>query len=104
MPQRDALEEVCQLRRAHGYETSHDDLQLGVSPGHLLDDSPVENANTLKLLLTSMLRGHLEGVAATKGGRVIATVGCGIIEISTRDKSVSSRLRNIVAELGLEAP
>lgn len=104
MPREVELDEVCELRREYGYPTSRADLCLGVAPGHLLDDGKDENARNLSRLLASMVGGHLEGVLATKSGRLIAVVGCGTIEIVVRDKGLSGRLRTGIRSLGLDTP
>lgn len=101
LPRMGALEDVCSLRQACGYRTTPTDLQLGVAPGHLLDDSPTENRENVRRLLTAMMSGYLEGTLVTKSGRFAAVVGCGVIEFHSRDKSLSGKLRGILRDLHL---
>jgi hypothetical protein len=103
LPREDALDEVCSLRREYGYPTSRDDLQLGVSPGHLLDGERSENARNLGRLAGAMLRGHLEGTIASKGGRLVAVVECAVIHFYAREKPLAGKIRELIKELRLQS-
>ena len=102
LPREDALDEVCNLRREYDYPTSRDDLQLGVSPGHLLDGEQPENARNLRRLAGAMLRGHLEGTIASKGGRLVVVVECAVVHFYAREKSLAGKIRELIKELRLQ--
>jgi hypothetical protein len=101
MPRDEGLAWICAFQQAHGVSSTPGDIRLGLYPGHLLDDDPVTNQGHVQGLLQVMMGSFLEGHLATKDGRFIASVCCGIVELRVSDKSLSGRVRGIIQDLEL---
>ena len=93
MPRVSALSELAAARQAQGCVPASE--VLWDNPGHLFDDEPQRNQVAVAALLRIMMDGYLEGTLATTGGRLVATVGCGVIDVASSDKSVSGKLRSL---------
>ena len=97
MPGPSGFASVVAIRRPQASAATPEEI-LAQSPGHQFDESPERNQALVAALLGAMMSGYVEGVLASKGARVVATVGCGLIELTARDKSISGRVRALLRE------
>lgn len=97
MPRKAGLADVVAIRaRSPGRPGPAN--SLWDAPGHEFDEDDETNQALVAAFLGAMMSGYVEGTLATNGARFVVKVGCGIIEIASRDKGLSGRLRALIGE------
>jgi hypothetical protein len=102
MPRPSGLASIVAIRKPQAGAATPQET-LAQAPGHQFDESPERNQALVAALLGAMMSGYVEGVLASKGARLVVAVGCGLIELAARDKSVSGKVRALLREEHLTA-